>query len=204
MAAPAIHAALKNLHGSGSPARGIALVKRQVRLPSDRATSPARPRGCGVPRIRPAQGRVQCAVAQPHSSTIHPYPPHPLEWSRSPAYTVETKSFGLAYTTIIDRITFLLSAIFPALLVPVPPCSKGRFMSVARRGAGCGGRAGAKDVSRRAEAQAAMIRPTGRGSPAEDTKTSRPAMPVNGVCPPGLSQSKPHTPRIAVKLAQTA
>ena len=40
-----------------------------------------------------------------------------------------------------------------------------------------------------------MIRPTGRGSPAEDTKKVRPAMPVNGVCPPGLSQSKPHTPR---------
>ena len=46
-----------------------------------------------------------------------------------------------------------------------------------------------------AEAQAAMIWLTGRGSPAEDSKTSRPAMPVNGVCPPGLSQSKPHTPR---------
>ena len=40
-----------------------------------------------------------------------------------------------------------------------------------------------------------MIRLTGRGSPAEDTKTSRPAMPVNGVCPPGLSRSKPLTPR---------
>ena len=40
-----------------------------------------------------------------------------------------------------------------------------------------------------------MIRLTGCGSPAEDTKTSRPAMPVNGVCPPGLSQSKPQTPR---------
>ena len=40
-----------------------------------------------------------------------------------------------------------------------------------------------------------MIRLTGRGSPAEDTKKVRPAMPVNGVCPPGLSQSKPHTPR---------
>ncbi len=40
-----------------------------------------------------------------------------------------------------------------------------------------------------------MIRLTGRGSPAEDNKTSRPAMPVNGVCPPGLSQSKPLTPR---------
>ena len=36
-----------------------------------------------------------------------------------------------------------------------------------------------------------MIRLTGRGSPAEDNKPSRPAMPVNGVCPPGLSQSKP-------------
>ena len=36
-----------------------------------------------------------------------------------------------------------------------------------------------------------MIRLTGRGSPAEDTKKVRPAMPVNGVCPPGLSQSKP-------------
>ncbi len=46
-----------------------------------------------------------------------------------------------------------------------------------------------------AEAQAAMIRLTGRGSPAEDTKKVRPAMPVNGVCPPGLSQSKPLTPR---------
>ena len=46
-----------------------------------------------------------------------------------------------------------------------------------------------------AEAQAAMIRLTGRGSPAEDTKKVRPAMPVNGVCPPGLSQSKPQTPR---------
>ena len=40
-----------------------------------------------------------------------------------------------------------------------------------------------------------MIRLTGRGSPAEDTKKVRPAMPVNGVCPPGLSQSKPLTPR---------
>jgi hypothetical protein len=40
-----------------------------------------------------------------------------------------------------------------------------------------------------------MIRLTGRGSPAEDTKKVRPAMPVNGVCPPGLSQSKPQTPR---------
>jgi hypothetical protein len=54
---------------------------------------------------------------------------------------------------------------------------------------------GAKDVSRDAEAQAAMIRLTGRGSPAEDIKKVRPAMPVNGVCPPGLSQSKPQTPR---------
>jgi hypothetical protein len=36
-----------------------------------------------------------------------------------------------------------------------------------------------------------MIRLTGRGSPAEDIKKVRPAMPVNGVCPPGLSQSKP-------------
>ena len=40
-----------------------------------------------------------------------------------------------------------------------------------------------------------MIRLTGRGSPAEDTKKVRPAAPVNGVCPPGLSQSKPLTPR---------
>ena len=40
-----------------------------------------------------------------------------------------------------------------------------------------------------------MIRLTGRESPAEDTKKVRPAMPVNGVCPPGLSQSKPQTPR---------
>jgi hypothetical protein len=40
-----------------------------------------------------------------------------------------------------------------------------------------------------------MIRLTGRGSPAEDTKKVRPAMPVTGVCPPGLSQSKPQTPR---------
>jgi hypothetical protein len=64
-----------------------------------------------------------------------------------------------------------------------------------RRGAGCGGRCMRQDVARAAEAQAAMIRLTGRGSPAEDTKKVRPAMPVNGVCPPGLSQSKPHTPR---------
>jgi hypothetical protein len=72
-----------------------------------------------------------------------------------------------------------------------PASSKGRLISVMRRGAGCGGRCGTQDVRRAAEAQAAMIRPTGRGSPAEDSKTSRPAMPVNGVCPPGLSQSKP-------------
>ena len=52
-----------------------------------------------------------------------------------------------------------------------------------------------QDVGAAAEAQAAMIRLTGRGSPAEDIKKVRPAMPVNGVCPPGLSQSKPLTPR---------
>ena len=40
-----------------------------------------------------------------------------------------------------------------------------------------------------------MIRLTGRGSPAEDIKKVRPAMPVNGVCPPGFPQSKPLTPR---------
>jgi hypothetical protein len=72
-----------------------------------------------------------------------------------------------------------------------PASSKGRLISVMRRGAGCGGRCGRQDVARAAEAQAAMIRLTGRGSPAEDIKKVRPAMPVNGVCPPGLSQSKP-------------
>ena len=51
---------------------------------------------------------------------------------------------------------------------------------------------GAMDVSRHAEAQAAMIRLADRGPPAEDTK---PAVASDGVCPPGLSQSKPQTPR---------
>ena len=55
------------------------------------------------------------------------------------------------------------------------PCCKGRLISVMRRGAGCGGRCCVQDVAQAAEAQAAMIRLTGRGSPAEDKKLAAPA-----------------------------
>jgi hypothetical protein len=71
---------------------------------------------------------------------------------------------------------------------PVP--SKGRLISVMRRGAGCGGRCGTQDVRSSAEAQAAIARSTDRGSVAEDNRR-----PGQGTAPPGLSQSKPHTPR---------
>ena len=55
------------------------------------------------------------------------------------------------------------------------PRCKGRLISVMRRGAGSGGRCRAQDVRPVTEAQAAMIRLTGRGSPAEDTKLAAPA-----------------------------
>jgi hypothetical protein len=58
-------------------------------------------------------------------------------------------------------------------------------MSVARRGAGCGGRVRAKDVSRRAEAQAAAARATDRGSAAEDKNGG----PTQGTAPPGCRRA---------------
>ena len=61
-----------------------------------------------------------------------------------------------------------------------------------RCGAGCGGREGAQDVRRVAEAQAAAIRPTGRGSPAEDIK----GMPGPGRLSSGVvAEQAPHPAR---------
>ena len=69
---------------------------------------------------------------------------------------------------------FLITAIVLWFSHSHPAPLKGRFMSVARRGAGCGGRSALQDVEALSEAQAAAIRLTGRGSPAEDNKLATP------------------------------
>ena len=82
-----------------------------------------------------------------------------------------TKSFWLVRKTPLD----ILSVIGFKSFYPVP--AEGAFHERQETRGGMRWPCRAKDVSRDAEAQAAMIRLTGRGSPAEDTKTSRPVSP---------------------------